>query len=90
MDVDLALPSEVITKPPPPPVTDTQDRAMEIEPPETSPGTFQPELGMPSYTLSLIGSTNMLPSPITAKDNALLDADPEASGLSQSKAPGAG
>ena len=90
MDVDLALPSEVVTEPPLPPITDTQDQAMETEPPETSPGTFQPELGTPSYTPSLIGSTNILPSPITAKDNALLDADLDAPGLSQSKAPGVG
>ena len=65
MDVDLALPSEVITDPPLPPIADTQDQAMETEPPETSLGTFQPELGMPSYTPSLIGSANTLPSPIT-------------------------
>ena len=31
----------------------------------------------------------MLPSPITAEENTLLDADPDALGLSQSKAPGA-
>ena len=89
MDVDLTLPLEVVTEPPPQPVADTQDQAMETEPPETSLGTFQPELGMPSYTPSLIRSANMLPSPITAKDNALLDADLDALGLSQSKAPGA-
>ena len=93
MDVDLTLPSEVITEPHLPPVADTQDQAIDTKPPETSLGTFQPELGMPSYTPSLIGSTNMPPSPITAEDNALLDADPDADldtlGLSQSKAPGA-
>ena len=55
-----------------------------------SPGTFQPELGMPGYTPSLIGSANSPPSPIMAKDNALLDTDPDALGLGQSKAPGAG
>ena len=86
MDVNLALSSEVITQPPPQPIADTQDQAMETEPPETSSGTFQPELGMPGYTPSLIRSTNMLLSPITAEDNALLDVP----GLSQSKAPGAG
>ena len=90
MDVDLALPSEVITEPPPPPITDTQDQAMETEPPETLPGTFQPELGMPSYTPSLIRSANMPLSPIMAEDNTLLDTDLDAPGLSQSKAPGAG
>ena len=47
LDVDLTLPSEVVTQPPLPPITDTQDQAMETEPPETSLGTFQPELGMP-------------------------------------------
>ena len=90
MEVDLALPSEVTTEPPTQPIVDTQDQAMETEPSETSPGTFQPALGTPSYTPSLIGSADMLPSPIMAKDIALLDADPDALGLSQSKAPGAG
>ena len=89
MDVDLALPSEVITEPPPQPIADTQDQAMETEPTETSLGTFQPELGMLGYTLSLIGSTDMPLSPITAEDNALLDADLDMPGLGQSKAPGA-
>ena len=88
MDVDLALPSEVVTEPPPPPITDTQDQATETKPPETSLGTFQPELGTPGYTPSLIGSANTPLSPITAEDNALLDADPDTPGLSQSKAPG--
>ena len=90
MDVNLALPSEVITGPPPQPVADTQDQAMETEPLNTSLGTFQPVLGIPGYTPSLIRSTDMPPSPITAEDNALLDADPDTPGLSQSKAPGAG
>ena len=89
MDVDLTLPPEVVTEPPLPLIADTQDQAIETEPPETSPGTFQPELGTPGYTPSLIGSANTPPSPITAKDNALLDADPDAPGLSKSKAPGA-
>ena len=62
---------------------------METEPTESSPGTFQPELGMPGYTLSLIGSADLPPSPITSEDNALLDTDPDVPGLSHSKAPGA-
>ena len=73
MDVDLTLPLQVITEPPLPPIADTQDQAMETKPPETLLGTFQPELGMPGYTASLIESTNTLPSPITAEDNTLLD-----------------
>ena len=81
---------EVDTQPLPEPDTGTQDQPMETESMEPSPGTFQPELGMPGYTQSLIGSTDSLPSPITAEDNALLDADPDAPGLTQSKAPGAG
>ena len=88
MDVDLALPSEDVTKPPQPPTAYTQDQAMETKPLETSLGTFQPELGTLGYTLSLIGSANMPLSPITAEDNALLDADLDVPGLSQSKAPG--
>ena len=36
MDVDLALPSEVVTEDPPQPITDTQDQAMETEPTETN------------------------------------------------------
>ena len=88
MDVNFTLPLEVITEHPLLPIADTQDQAMETKPPETSPRTFQPELGMPGYTLSLIGSANMLPSQITIEDNALLDADLDALGLSQSKAPG--
>ena len=64
MDVDAESPLE--------PAVDTQDQPMETEQSESSPGTFQPELGMPGYTLSLIRSTNSLPSPITAEDNALL------------------
>ena len=80
----------VDTEPPPESIADTQDQAMETEPTESSLGTFQPELGTPGYTPSLIGSTSLQPSPIMAKDNALLDADPDAPGLAQSKAPGAG
>ena len=83
-------PLESVTKPPPESVANTQDQAMETEPTESSPGTFQPELGTPGYTPSLIGSAHLLPSPIMAEDNALLDADPDAPGLAQSKAPGAG
>ena len=81
---------DIDTGPPPESIADTQDQAMETEPTESSPGTFQPELGMPSYTLSLIGSTDLPPSPIMAKDNTLLDTDPDVLGLGQSKAPGAG
>ena len=87
MDIDPGPPLEFVAEPPP--ESGTQDQAMETEPTESSSGTFQPELGMPGYTLSLIGSANLLPSPIMAKDNALLDADPDVLGLSQSKAPGA-
>ena len=81
MDIDTGPPLESIA--------DTQDQAMETEPMESSPGTFQPELGMPGYTPSLIGSTDSPPSPITAEDNTLLDADPDAPEQGQSKAPGA-
>ena len=82
--------SESVTDVPLESVADTQEQAMETEPTESSPGTFQPELGMPGYTPSLIGSANVPLSQITAKDNALLDADLDALGLTQSKAPGAG
>ena len=81
MDVDMA--------PLPEPAAEMQDQPMETEQSEPSPGTFQPELGMPGYTPSLIGSTDSPLSPITAKDNALLDADPEGLGQDQSRAPGA-
>ena len=74
----------------PEPITETQDQPMETEQSVPSPGTFQLELGTPRYTPSLIGSTDSPPSPITAKDNALLDTDPDVLGPSQSKAPGAG
>ena len=82
MDVDMEPLSE--------PAAEMQDQPMETEQSEPSPGTFQPEWGMPRYTPSLIRSTDSPPSPIMAKDNALLDADPDAPGLGQSKAPGAG
>ena len=62
---------------------------MEIEQSESSPGTFQLESGTPSYTTSLIGSTNSLPFPIMTEANALLDVDLDVPGLNQSKAPGA-
>ena len=59
--------------------------------PKAPMGTFQPELTRPGYTLSLIGSVDTSPSPITAADNALLDiADPETQPLETSKAPEAG
>ena len=66
---------DVNTGPLPEPVIDTQDQPMETEQSEPSPGTFQPELGMPRYTQTLV--------------HALLDTDPDALGLAQSKAPGA-
>ena len=62
---------------------------METEQAGVLPGTFQPELGMSSYNQSLVGSADQPPSPITAEENALLDVDPDALGLNQSKAPGA-
>ena len=67
-----------------------RDQPMETEQTGVSPGSFQPELGMPGYNQSLVGSTDQLPSPVMAEENALLDADPDAMGLNQSKAPGAG
>ena len=80
---------DVDTEPLLEPAAKMQDQPMETEQSDSSPGTFKPELGMPGYTPSLIRSTNSLPLPITAKDNALLDADPDVLGLVQSKAPGA-
>ena len=77
-------------RPPLESVSDTQDQPMETEQSEPFLGTFQPELGMPSYNTSLIRGTDSPPSPIKAKDNALLDADLDAPSLAQSKAPGAG
>ena len=59
--------------------------------PETPVGTFQPELTGLGYTPSLIGSLDTPPSPITAADNALLDAvDQGTPPPDISKAPGAG
>ena len=92
-DLTRSEPMEVMDidpEPLPEPTAEMQDQPMDTEQSEPSSGTFQPELGTPRYTLSLIGSTNSPPSPIMAEDNALLDADPDAPGLSQSKAPGAG
>ena len=66
------------------------DQPMETEQTGVSPGSFQPELGMPGYNQSLVGSTDQLPSPVTAEENALLDTDPDAPGPNQSKAPEAG
>ena len=59
--------------------------------PEAPVGTFQLELTSPGYTPSLIGSLDTPPSPITAADNALLDAvDRGTPPPDLSKAPGAG
>ena len=84
MDVDVQPPQE--------PAAETQemrDQPMETEQAGVSPGTFQPELGMPGYTQSLVRSADQAPSPVMAKENALLDTDPDALGLNQSKASGA-
>ena len=84
---------DVDEQPPPEPATETQgarDQPMEMEQAGVLPGSFQPKLGMPSYNQSLVRSTDQPPSPIMAEENALLDADPDALGLNQSKAPGAG
>ena len=84
---------DVDEQPPPESVAETQgvgDQPMETEQTGVSPGSFQPELGMPGYSQSLVGSTDQPPSPVMAKENALLDADLDAPGLNQSKAPGAG
>ena len=56
------------------PTAETQDQPMETEQVGSSLGTFQLELMGPGYTLSLIRGAHPPPSPITAKDNALLDA----------------
>ena len=59
--------------------------------PKAPVGTFQLELTRPGYTPSLIGSVDAPPSPITAADNALLDAaDHRTQPPDISKAPGAG
>ena len=84
---------DVDEQPQPEPVAEMQgvgDQLMETEQTGVSPGSFQPELGMPGYNQSLVGSTDQPPSPIMAEENALLDVDPHAPGPNQSKAPGAG
>ena len=87
---------DVDEQPPPESVAEMQgvgDLPMETEQTEqtgVSLGSFQPELGMPGYNQSLVGSTDQPPSPMMAEENALLDVDPDALGLNQSKAPGAG
>ena len=59
--------------------------------PEARVGTFQPELTGVGYTSSLISSPDTPPSPITAANNALLDAVDRGTPPSDiSKAPGAG
>ena len=59
--------------------------------PKAPVGTFQPELTGAGYTPSLIGSLDTPPSPITATDNAPLDAvDRGTPPPDISKAPGAG
>ena len=83
---------DVDEQPPPESVAEMQgvgDQLMETEQTGVSLGSFQLELGMPGYNQSLVGSTDQPPSPMMAKENALLDADPDAPGLNQSKAPGA-
>ena len=80
-------------QPPPESVAKMQgvgDQPTETEQTGVSPGSFQPELGMPGYNQSLVGSTDQPPSPVMAEENALLDTDPDGPGLNQSKAPGAG
>ena len=84
MDVDEQPPLESVVK-----MQGVGDQPMETEQTGVSPGSFQPELGMPGYNQSLVGSTDQLPSPMTAKENALLDTDPDAPELNQYKAPGA-
>ena len=84
MDADTVPPLELAAK-----AQETRDQPIETEQSEPSLGTFQPELGMPGYTLSLIGSADSPLSPITAKGNAQLDADPDVPGEGQSKATGA-
>ena len=83
MDVDEQPPSESVAE-----TQGVGDQLMETEQTGVSPGSFQPELGMPSYNQSLVRSTDQPPSPVTAKENALLDMDLDALGLNQSKAPG--
>ena len=72
------------------PSADTLDQPMETEKLGSSPGNFRSELMKPGYTPSLFSSADSPPSPITAKDNALLDAsDSGTPGQDQSKAQGA-
>ena len=85
MDVDKQPPPESVAE-----MQGVGDQPMETEQTGVLPGSFQPELGMPGYNQSLVGSTDQPPSPVTAEENALLDMDPDALGLNQSKAPGAG
>ena len=85
MDVDEQPPLESVAE-----TQGVGDQPMETEQTGVSPGSFQPELGMPGYNQSLVRSTDPPPSPVTAEENALLDADPDVPGLNQSKAPGAG
>ena len=85
MDVDEQTPPESVAK-----MQGVGDQPMEAEQTGVSPGSVQPELGMPGYNQSLVGSTDQLPSPVMAEENALLDVDLDAPGLNQSKAPGAG
>ena len=64
---------------------------METEQPESSLGSFCPELTESGYTSSFISSPESPPSPITSTENALLDTSAsETLGQDQSKAPGAG
>ena len=85
MDMDEQLPPESVAE-----MQGVGDQPMETEQTGVSLGSFQPELGMPSYNQSLVGSTDQPPSLVTAKENALLDVDSDALGLNQSKSPGAG
>ena len=64
---------------------------MDTRLPKAPVGTFQPELTGVGYTLSLICNPDTPPSPITAANNALLDAvDQGTPPLDISKVPGAG
>ena len=85
MDVDEQSPLESVAE-----MQGVGDQLMETEQTGVLPGSFQPELGMPGYNQSLVASTDQLPSPMMAEENALLNADPDALGLNQSKVPGAG
>ena len=72
-------------------VAESMHLPMDTGLPKAPAGTFQPELTSPGYTLSLIGSLDAPPSPITAADNTLLDTvDQGTPPLDISKAPGAG